>query len=80
MTARPRRAQTELLGLSTLELQSCLGAPDQRTAVGDTQILSYYATSTGGGGVNIALPIIGRPQRLGGAATAMRPSGSTMTA
>ncbi len=44
-----RKAQTDLLGLSALELQSCLGAPDQRSIISDTQILSYYATSTGGG-------------------------------
>ncbi len=54
-----RRAQAALLGYSSVELQSCLGAPDQRSAIGDTQILSYYATSTGGGGVNVTLPVIG---------------------
>lgn len=54
-----RQAKTSLVGMSAVELQACLGAPDQRSDFGRTKVFTYYATSTGGGGINVTLPIIG---------------------
>ncbi|AHJ66643.1 Hypothetical protein GbCGDNIH4_0962 [Granulibacter bethesdensis CGDNIH4] len=54
-----QRGRTRFVGLSAVDLQTCLGAPDQKNTAGDTTILTYYANSTGNGGINITLPIIG---------------------
>ncbi len=52
-----RRAQQNLLGLSEVDLESCIGAPDQRQSFGQTDVLTYYATSTSS--ISYSLPIIG---------------------
>ena len=51
------RAQTRLIGLSEVELESCLGAPDQHATFGSTDVLTYYATSSSS--TSYALPIVG---------------------
>lgn len=51
------RAQTQLLGLSEVELQSCLGVPDQHSAFGTTTILTYYASSTSNS--SFSIPVVG---------------------
>jgi hypothetical protein len=38
-------AQTRLMGMAEVDLQSCLGVPDQHSTFGTTDILTYYATS-----------------------------------
>jgi len=50
-------AETRLIGLSEVDLGSCLGVPDQHSSFGDTDILTYYATSTSNDSYSI--PIIG---------------------
>jgi hypothetical protein len=50
-------ARLQLMGMSEVDLQSCLGAPDQRASVGNTDILTYYATSTSSN--SFSLPIVG---------------------
>ena len=50
-------ARTRLMGMSEVDLQSCLGAPDERASVGNTDILTYYATSTSND--SLSLPIVG---------------------
>jgi hypothetical protein len=52
------KAQNAMIGMSDYELQSCVGAPDERSQVGDAEILTYYATTTNNG-VNLTVPIIG---------------------
>jgi hypothetical protein len=51
------QAQNQLLGLSEVDLESCIGAPDQRQSFGATDVLTYYATSTSS--INYSLPIVG---------------------
>jgi hypothetical protein len=51
------RAQTRLIGMSEVDLQSCLGSPDQHSTFGNTDILTYYATSTSS--TSLAVPVIG---------------------
>ncbi|HEX4366822.1 MAG TPA: hypothetical protein VH023_08340 [Rhodopila sp.] len=50
-------AQTRLLGMSEVSLESCLGVPDQHSSFGTTDILTYYATSTSSD--NFSLPVVG---------------------
>jgi hypothetical protein len=50
-------AQTQLLGMAEVDLESCLGVPDQHSTFGTTDILTYYATSTSSD--NYSLPVIG---------------------
>jgi hypothetical protein len=50
-------AQTRLLGLSEVDLESCLGVPDQHASFGSTDILTYYATSTSSDSYSV--PIVG---------------------
>jgi hypothetical protein len=50
-------ARTRLLGLSEADLESCLGAPDQRGTFDDTDILTYYATSQSS--TSYSIPVIG---------------------
>ena len=51
------RAQTRLLGLSEVDLESCLGVPDQHASFGSTDVLTYYATSSSS--TSYAVPIVG---------------------
>ena len=46
-------AQRSLIGWSEVELESCLGAPDQHSTFGDTDILTYIDSSTSNKGVNL---------------------------
>ena len=39
-------AQTRLMGMTEVDLESCLGAPDQHGSFGVIDVLTYYATST----------------------------------
>lgn len=39
-------AQQRLIGMTEVDLESCLGVPDQHNTFGSTDILTYYATST----------------------------------
>jgi len=51
------RAQSQLLGLSEVDLESCIGAPDERQSFGATDVLTYYATSTSS--ITYSVPLIG---------------------
>ncbi len=51
------RAREKLVGLSELQLESCLGAPDQHTSFGSTDVLTWYATSTSSS--TYSIPIVG---------------------
>jgi len=53
------RARSSLLGTTTADLQSCLGAPDNHSEFGDVAVLTYKGSSTNNSGVNITLPVIG---------------------
>lgn len=50
-------AKTSLLGLSEVELESCLGVPDQHASFGSTDVLTYYATSSSS--TSYSIPIVG---------------------
>jgi hypothetical protein len=50
-------AAATLLGLQEVDLQSCLGAPDQHSTFGTTDVLTYYATSTSN--INYGIPLVG---------------------
>jgi hypothetical protein len=50
-------AQTRLIGMTEVDLESCLGVPDQHSSFGSTDILTYYATSTSGDSWSV--PLIG---------------------
>jgi hypothetical protein len=50
-------ARSRLVGLSEVALESCIGAPDQHTSFGRTDVLTYYASSTNN--INWTLPIVG---------------------
>lgn len=39
-------AKAELVGMSALDVQTCLGLPDQRLGAGKTTLLTYFANST----------------------------------
>ncbi len=51
------QAQKFLLGMNEVTLETCLGAPDEQATFGNTQILTYYATSTSSSSYSI--PVIG---------------------
>jgi hypothetical protein len=48
--------EDELVGLSELELETCLGLPDKEATKGKTTLLSYNATSART--VNLSIPIV----------------------
>ena len=52
-----RDAQTRLMGMSEVDLEACIGVPDQHSTFGKTDILTYYATSMSGDSYSV--PIIG---------------------
>jgi hypothetical protein len=54
-----REAQSVLLGMSELDLQTCLGAPDQRSTIGSSKVLTYSSSSTRNGGLSLTLPLVG---------------------
>ncbi len=51
------RAQHRLVGLSELELEACLGVPDQHSSFPGTDVLTYYATSSSS--TSYSVPIVG---------------------
>lgn len=52
-----QHARTRLVGLSEVDLESCLGVPDQHASFGATDVLTYYATSSSS--TSYSLPIVG---------------------
>ena len=51
-------AQHSLVGWSKLAVETCLGAPVHASSVGDTDILTYSATSTDSHMVSLGLPFV----------------------
>lgn len=52
-----QEARTRLMGMSAVDLESCIGAPDQHSSFGNIDILTYYATSTSN--INWSIPVVG---------------------
>ena len=52
-----QQAKTRLMGMPEVDLQSCLGAPDQHSTFGQTDILTYYAQSTSNS--SFSVPVVG---------------------
>jgi hypothetical protein len=50
-------AQTRLVGMSEVDLESCLGVPDQHASFGDVDVLTYYTSSSSSTGYSI--PVVG---------------------
>ncbi len=50
-------AQNRLIGLKEVDLEACLGVPDQHQSFGSTDVLTYYATSTSN--TSFTLPVVG---------------------
>jgi hypothetical protein len=57
--ATAKTAQQTLIGWSELDLEACLGAPDQQSMLGDTDILTYYGNSTSNKSFSLGLPFLG---------------------
>jgi hypothetical protein len=55
-TLMAEQAKTSLVGMSELELETCLGLPDKEGTKGKTTLLSYNATSART--VNLSIPIV----------------------
>ncbi|MEJ1977800.1 MAG: hypothetical protein WDN49_18520 [Acetobacteraceae bacterium] len=51
------RAQSQLIGMSEVDLEACLGGPDQHNTFGTTDILTYYATSSSS--LSYSIPVVG---------------------
>ncbi len=51
------QARRKLVGLSELQIESCLGAPDQHGSFGSTDVLTWYANSTSSS--TYSVPIVG---------------------
>ena len=51
-------AQQRLVGWSELDLEKCLGAPDQHSTFGDTDILTYIGNSTSSKSISLGMPFI----------------------
>lgn len=49
-------AKTSLLGMSELDLEACLGLPDQKITKGKTTLFTY--TATAGRTLNLTVPIV----------------------
>jgi hypothetical protein len=50
-------APSRRMGMSEVDLVSCLGSPDQHSSFGNTDVLTYYASSASS--TSYAVPIIG---------------------
>jgi hypothetical protein len=50
-------AQTQLVGMSEVNLEQCLGAPDQHATFGDIDVLTYDTASTSS--TSYSLPVVG---------------------
>ena len=53
-----RSAKTDLVGMSALDVQTCLGLPDQRLVSGKTTLLTYFANATRTFGMSAGLLIL----------------------
>jgi hypothetical protein len=51
------RAQKQLIGMQEVDLESCIGVPDQHASFGSTDVLTYYATSSSS--TSYSVPIVG---------------------
>jgi hypothetical protein len=51
------RAQTTLLGMREVDLETCMGVPDQHNNFGATDILTWYASSTSS--TSLSIPLVG---------------------
>ncbi len=51
------RAEHRFYGMSEVDLESCLGAPDQHASFGSTDVLTYDATSTAN--TSFSVPVVG---------------------
>ena len=51
------RAADRLVGLSEVDLEACLGVPDQHSSFGATDILTYTATSSSS--TSYSIPVVG---------------------
>ena len=52
-------APARFIGLSELDLESCIGAPHQRDRFGSTDILTYETRPSSSSGLGLTLPLIG---------------------
>ena len=52
-----QRARLSLMNMSEVDLESCLGVPDQHSNFGDTDILTYNASSTSN--TSYSVPFVG---------------------
>lgn len=50
-------AQSRLIGLREVDLEACIGVPDQHQSFGATDVLTYYATSTSS--ISYSMPVVG---------------------
>ncbi len=57
-------AQSRMIGMSEVDVETCLGAPDQHQSFGPTDILTYYTSSSSS--VNFTLPIVQGPSLSNG--------------
>ena len=57
-------AQSRMIGMSEVDVETCLGAPDQHQSFGATDILTYYTASSSS--MSFALPIVGGPSLSNG--------------
>jgi hypothetical protein len=51
------RAQSVLVGMREVDLETCMGVPDQHNSFGATDILTWYATSTSS--TSLSIPLVG---------------------
>jgi hypothetical protein len=59
-------AQQKLVGMSEPDLEACVGAPDNHSTFGHTDILTYNGNATSNGGIDLTLPIVGGINFAGG--------------
>jgi hypothetical protein len=65
-SATARRAASSLIGLSQMDLETCLGVPNRRDRLDQTSIFSYDGDATNSGGLNLSMPIYGGVSVAGG--------------
>ncbi|MFC0406781.1 hypothetical protein [Roseomonas elaeocarpi] len=53
------RAPSALIGMSELDLQTCLGNPNSSASFGSSKVLTYNSASTSSGGITLTLPLVG---------------------
>ena len=58
------RAQTRLLKMPEVDLETCLGVPDQHQSFGSTDVLTYYTSSSSS--ISYQLPLIQGPSLSNG--------------